>query len=155
MGLTLLVAEGVRSYYRIQRRQEINRYTRELMDTPPVELASTTLPARAALVEAVHGALAAACPAGWSVEPGDVTTLLGPDGPRVLLELEPAGCSSKAGRSAEHVGSGVPTYWLVDPVGPSLTVLELKDGEYVENARHRGESWSTSEPFPLTLPLQA
>ena len=48
--------------------------------------------------------------------------------------------------------AGVPTYWLVDPDEPSLTVLRLRDGAYVEEAVVRGdESYVTDDPFPVTV----
>ena len=47
---------------------------------------------------------------------------------------------------------GVPSYWLLDPEAPSLTVLELQDEIYVEVARVEGEQPLTVErPFPVTL----
>lgn len=46
----------------------------------------------------------------------------------------------------------VPSYWLVDPKRPSLTVLELQDGRYVEVASVEGEqSWTAAQPFPVTV----
>ncbi len=48
--------------------------------------------------------------------------------------------------------AGVPTYWLVDPDEPSLTVLRLRDGAYVEEAVVRGdEEYVTGDPFPVTV----
>lgn len=48
--------------------------------------------------------------------------------------------------------AGVPTYWLVDPDEPSLTVLSLRDGTYVEAARVTGdEEYRAGEPFPVTV----
>ena len=48
--------------------------------------------------------------------------------------------------------AGVPSYWLLDPEVPSLTVLELQDAAYVEVARVEGEQPLTVErPFPVTL----
>jgi Uma2 family endonuclease len=49
--------------------------------------------------------------------------------------------------------SGVPSYWLIDPAVPSLTVLELDaDGHYVEVARAEGDTAvSLTRPFPLTV----
>jgi len=49
-------------------------------------------------------------------------------------------------------GAGVPTYWLVDPDEPSLTVLRLQDGSYVEEARVAGdEEYRATEPFEVTV----
>ena len=45
--------------------------------------------------------------------------------------------------------------WLVDPVEPSLTVLTLTGGLYVETARVTGAQPLTVEvPFPVTVQLQ-
>ncbi len=46
----------------------------------------------------------------------------------------------------------VPSYWLVDPLGPSLTVLELDAGSYVERAVVRGdERYRARRPFPVEV----
>jgi Uma2 family endonuclease len=46
----------------------------------------------------------------------------------------------------------VPSYWLVDPDGPSVTVLELQQGAYVEVARADGRAACEVErPFPLAM----
>jgi Uma2 family endonuclease len=43
-------------------------------------------------------------------------------------------------------------YWLVDPAGPSLTVLRLVEGRYEEAARVVGDSrYTTDDPFPVTV----
>jgi len=48
--------------------------------------------------------------------------------------------------------AGVPSYWLLDPQVPSLTVLELVDGAYAEVASAEGSATLTVErPFPVTL----
>ena len=48
--------------------------------------------------------------------------------------------------------AGVPTYWLVDPHEPSLTVLQLRDGAYEEEARVTGaEAYSATTPFAVTV----
>ena len=45
----------------------------------------------------------------------------------------------------------MPSYWLVDPDAPSLTVLELVEGAYVERARvERDQPWTATRPFPAT-----
>jgi Uma2 family endonuclease len=47
---------------------------------------------------------------------------------------------------------GVPSYWLVDPQTPSVTILELIDGSYREVARaHGDQAIEVSAPLPVTL----
>jgi Uma2 family endonuclease len=43
--------------------------------------------------------------------------------------------------------AGIASYWIVDPEVPSLTVLELEDGRYVE----RQSSRSLQRPFPVEV----
>lgn len=51
-----------------------------------------------------------------------------------------------------YEAAGVPTYWLVDPDVPCVTVLELEDGSYVERARVAGdEALHATVPFPVTV----
>ena len=48
--------------------------------------------------------------------------------------------------------AGVPAYWLVDPNRPSLTVLHLEDGRYVEQAAVTGDQpYSATFPFEVTV----
>jgi len=48
--------------------------------------------------------------------------------------------------------AGVPSYWLVDPDEPSITVLELRDGVYEEVAHAVGdEACVVDQPFPLRI----
>lgn len=48
--------------------------------------------------------------------------------------------------------AGVASYWLIDPEGPSVTVLELRDGAYVEVARSVGsEACEVTQPYPLRM----
>lgn len=48
--------------------------------------------------------------------------------------------------------AGVPSYWLVDPDEPAVTVLELRDGVYEQVAVVRpGEEHLVALPFPLRL----
>ena len=48
--------------------------------------------------------------------------------------------------------AGCPSYWLVDPEEPSLTVLELRKEHYVEVARVAGnEAWTATKPCPVTV----
>ena len=48
--------------------------------------------------------------------------------------------------------AGVPSYWLVDPAEPSLTVLELEGATYREVATVRGdEPFEATRPFPVSV----
>ncbi len=48
--------------------------------------------------------------------------------------------------------AGVASYWLVDPDEPSVTVLELRDGVYVETGRAVGdEPLTVGVPYPLAI----
>lgn len=48
--------------------------------------------------------------------------------------------------------AGVPSYWLVDPDEPAVTVLELQEGRYAQVAHVAGEqACEVSRPFPLAL----
>lgn len=52
--------------------------------------------------------------------------------------------------------AGVPSYWLVDPDVPSMTVLELHDGRYNEVASGRGDDEvRVDRPFSLAVPVSA
>ncbi len=51
-----------------------------------------------------------------------------------------------------YEAAGVPAYWMVDPDVPSLTVLHLQDGCYVEHAVAAGEeAYAATFPFPVTV----
>jgi Uma2 family endonuclease len=64
---------------------------------------------------------------------------------------------STAGRDAvlkrrEYARLGIASYWLLDVDVPSLRVLELADGAYVERAFVTGrEPVSVTQPFPVTV----
>lgn len=48
--------------------------------------------------------------------------------------------------------AGCPSYWLIDPAEPSVVVLELQNGEYVERGRATGdEVLQVDLPYPVTL----
>jgi Uma2 family endonuclease len=51
--------------------------------------------------------------------------------------------------------AGVPSYWVVDPIAPSITVLELVDGEYTQRAHLTGtETVQLSAPYPIELSVR-
>lgn len=48
--------------------------------------------------------------------------------------------------------AGVPSYWLVDPAGPAITVLELVDGRYQQVAQASAqETIDVAAPAPMRL----
>jgi Uma2 family endonuclease len=48
--------------------------------------------------------------------------------------------------------AGIPSYWIVDPLVPSLVAWELRDGAYVRVAEVSGEeAFAATEPFPVTV----
>ena len=48
--------------------------------------------------------------------------------------------------------AGIASYWIVDPRAPAVTVLDLKDGAYVEVARVEGEQvWTVTAPYAVTV----
>lgn len=73
-----------------------------------------------------------------------------------LLVVEVASPSTRATDSTlkrlVFEQAGVPSYWMVDPLKPALTVLELQDGGYVQVAAVEGDEPVTLQrPFPVTL----
>jgi Uma2 family endonuclease len=64
---------------------------------------------------------------------------------------------STAGRDAvrkrrEYARLGIASYWLFDVDVPSLRILELVEGDYVEVAYAEGEqSLNIAKPFPVTV----
>lgn len=111
----------------------------------------------------------------WQVLTGPIDVFLGPDvlvpdlvvvrrgaterdGIHVAPELVVEVRSPSTGRRDETVKlaiyerAGVACYWLVDPDVPSLTVLELRDGRFVQTAHAVGDEWITvAAPYPLEL----
>ena len=59
-------------------------------------------------------------------------------------------------KRARYERAGVPSYWVIDPDGPSLVAWELRDDSYVEVAStSAGESWSAERPFAVSVDLAA
>ena len=55
-------------------------------------------------------------------------------------------------KRSRYEAAGTPSYWVIDPDGPTLTVWELHDGAYVEVAHVTDdEEWTASRPFPVTI----
>ncbi len=76
--------------------------------------------------------------------------------PLLVVEIRSGrGLKDRALKKVAYEEAGVPTYWLVDPIEPSLTVLELDDdGRYVETARLVGDgSLPVVRPFPVAVSL--
>ena len=53
-----------------------------------------------------------------------------------------------------YQAAGIASYWLVDPSGPALTVLELDGPHYVERAQASGVGvLRVKRPFPVEIDL--
>jgi Uma2 family endonuclease len=76
--------------------------------------------------------------------------------PALVAEVESTSTTllDRTEKRAVYAEAGIPAYWLVDPVAPTVTVLELVDGAYVEQAQldERGRCTVTS---PTTFQLDA
>lgn len=81
-------------------------------------------------------------------------------GPKVegipLLAVEVLSSSTRATDLTlkRHVleQAGVPSYWLLDPEVPALTVLEMTDGAYRDVAHVQGdEAFGARLPFPVKI----
>lgn len=152
-----------------------DRHRHELIDGV---LVVTTSPgdAHQSLVGGLYYLLRVACPSDLRVRlaPYDVTlaadTVLQPDlivcrqtdiTPRGLVSapllavevLSPSTESIDRGLKLNRLAvAGTPSYWLVDPIAPSLTAYALRDGTYVEVAHVQGdEEWTAVEPFPVAV----
>jgi len=74
--------------------------------------------------------------------------------PLLVVEVLSPTTRAKDALLKRHVyeAAGVPTYWLVDPDEPSLTVLELRDGRYEEVAVVRGdERYAATRPYAVDV----
>lgn len=55
-------------------------------------------------------------------------------------------------KRARYEAAGCPSYWVVDPVEPSVTVWELREGAYVQAAHAvAGEGISVALPYPVEI----
>ncbi len=74
--------------------------------------------------------------------------------PLLAVEIASPGTRSRDRglKRTAYESAGIPSYWLVDPRTPALTVLELRDGTYVEVASVAGEqSWTATRPYAVTV----
>jgi Uma2 family endonuclease len=55
-------------------------------------------------------------------------------------------------KRSRYEAAGIPSYWMVDPEKPSLTVLELVEDRYVETARVVDtQAVEVDRPYSLTV----
>jgi Uma2 family endonuclease len=55
-------------------------------------------------------------------------------------------------KRARYEAAGCPSYWVIDPLEPSIICWELRDGRYAEAAKSTGsQPVSVATPFPITL----
>jgi Uma2 family endonuclease len=55
-------------------------------------------------------------------------------------------------KKAAYERMGVPSYWVVDPQAPSVTVFELVDGRYEQTAEVKDtDVLSAERPFPVRV----
>ena len=55
-------------------------------------------------------------------------------------------------KRARYEAAGCPSYWVVDPLEPSIICWELRDGRYAEAAKStESQPVSVAAPFPITL----
>jgi len=53
-------------------------------------------------------------------------------------------------KRATYEAAGCPSYWVVDPEGPTVTAWELRDGIHVECAHAAaGTRFAVTLPFPV------
>ena len=74
--------------------------------------------------------------------------------PLLVVEvLSPSSRRRDAGdKLTAYRDAGVPSYWVVDPITPSLRAWELRDGEYIEVAAVSGdEEWTARKPYSVTV----
>jgi Uma2 family endonuclease len=89
--------------------------------------------------------------------PPEIEVLPGPNITRPpLLVVEVASPSTRRTdrtlKLATYEAAGVPSYWLVDPDGPTLTVVELGEGGYGDPVTVTGDQgWTATRPFPVEV----
>jgi Uma2 family endonuclease len=85
----------------------------------------------------------------------DVTDKLLPVAPLLTVEvLSPSSVINDLNnKKAAYERLGVPSYWVIDPQQPSLTVFELgADGRYRQAAEVKGDdAFEAARPFPVRM----
>ena len=84
----------------------------------------------------------------------DLAKIENADLPLLAVEVRSPSTASRDAvlKRREYARLGMPSYWMFDVDAPSLVVLELVDGDYVETARATGDqSLTVTRPFPVTL----
>lgn len=108
-------------------------------------------------------------PAPFAVRPSDTTELqpdvlvgreedftekLLPTAPLLAVEiLSPSSVINDLNnKKAAYARMGVPSYWVVDPQQPMITVFELTDGQYTQVAEVKdGDPLEVDRPFPVRV----
>ena len=152
-----------------------DRYRRELIDGQLIVSPSPVTLHQRCITELLF-LLRQAVPPHLEVLPGPVdllfsqSTVLVPDlvvvptdqvgGPNLtrppLLVVEVASPSTRRTdrtlKLATYEAGRVPCYWLADPDGPSLTVLELAGDRYGDPVTITGDqTWRAERPFPVEI----
>lgn len=81
-----------------------------------------------------------------------------PGAPLLVVEIRSSSTALIDRTTKRHLyeQAGVPSYWLVDPIEPSITVLELVDGAYTERAHLSGSvTVDLNLPYPVGLSARA
>jgi Uma2 family endonuclease len=81
-----------------------------------------------------------------------------PGAPLLVVEIRSSSTALIDRTTKRHLyeQAGVPSYWLVDPIEPSITVLELVDGAYTERAHLSGNvTVDLNLPYPVGLSARA
>lgn len=56
-------------------------------------------------------------------------------------------------KAAKHSAAGLERYWIIDPSGPEIIVHRLRDGVFVEQARHGPDEQATPDVGPVEISL--
>lgn len=54
-------------------------------------------------------------------------------------------------KAHKYAAAGLERYWIIDPEGPTLIVYELREGVFVETARHTPGAEATLDVGPTTV----